>query len=185
MTTSRTRLPVIVAFAGAVMMALFATCPTTADEEGRVRQTVCVAPLKTVPPAKMTAALNKVFGTRLQITVNDALKVVIFRGSDSAVKEGIAALKDSIDTTRRRGEDDDDEGGRFTTSVELVRLRRVEMAPAVALIKEIVSDKLEITERSAAGAVIIEGERHLVEQAVSLLLQIDGQHMHPDLRRLI
>lgn len=154
------------------------------DEEER--DILCVLPLAKVPDAEILAALEKVFGKQLKINVDKNLKVLILQGPEPSVTGAVQGLRDSIDISRspekRR---DGDQPGAAGRTIEVVRLQKAKAETVAKLVKQYVSDKIEITERPNVSAVIFEGDGPLVFQAASLARQIDGQQIHPSLRRVL
>lgn len=174
--------------AGAV--AFLAAVPAFAQErrDGDARagaDILCVLPITKAPDADVIAALEKVFGKQLKITVDKDLKVAVLQGPDTAVAGAVQGLRDVIDTTPPRLPDGEGERGAGGPSIDVVRLHRAKAEVVAKLVKQYVSDKVQITERPTASALIFEGDRALVEQAASLARQIDGQLVHPSLRRVL
>jgi hypothetical protein len=111
--------------------------------------------------------------------------VIILKGREEAVAQAIQTLRGIVDRERfQRREEEEEKGGGL--SIDLVRLRKADVKTVAALIQEVVPRGLEmILERPRARALIVQGERTSVRMAVSLARQLDGQEIHPQLRRLI
>lgn len=157
------------------------------DREGRGRMALCVVPLSGAPDAETMSALTKLFGTKLRITSDMELKILVLQGRESLVDAAVQALSGSIDRKaglrERRDEGDERERG---PAIEVVRLYKKDASIVTKLIKKYVTAKdLLIVERPKSKALIIEGDRGAVAQAVSLARQIDGQQLHPSVRRLL
>lgn len=153
-------------------------------EGGDGGNALCVVPLGKVPEADVLAALEKVFGKQLKITVDKDLKIIVLQGPDAAVAGAVQGLKDCIDTTPPAREvRRDGDSAPNSKAIDVVQLRKAKADTVTRLIKQYVSDKVEITERPNVSALIIEGDRGLVIQAAMLARQIDGQILHPSLRR--
>ncbi len=155
--------------------------------EGEERASVCVVPLSKVPDADTVAAMEKVFGKQMKITFDKDLQVAILQGNEALVAAAVQALDDAIDRDagRRFEGDRGRDGERPARGIDVVRLRKAAPATVVKLIKQYVSDKVEITERPDAKALIVEGDWADVTLAVSLARQLDGQQLHPSVLRMI
>ena len=176
-----------VAAAVAVAAVLVAASAQERPREGdRGRETLVVVPISKMPDADVLASLDKVFGKQLKITADKDLKVLIIQGRESIVDAAVQAVADCIDRTpppvRRDG---DAEAARSARAVQAVQLNKADPAMVIKLVKQHISDKLEIVERPSAKALIFEGDRASVEQAAKLARQHDGQLLHPSVRRII
>jgi hypothetical protein len=167
------------------MIAAFAATARADDEGGpkKAPEIVCALALKGEPAADTLTALEKVFGQRITMIRDDKLKLMIFKGEESTVKEVMSALRDSVEPIQRLGEVDDDDDDQPSTprqaAIEVVRLRKLALDEATAIIHRlIVSTKLEIVPRSASNSLVFEGAAADVNAAASLARQLDGQERH-------
>jgi hypothetical protein len=151
--------------------------------QGREGRTLtCAVSLAKMPDTDTLSSLQKVFGPQLKIAVDKDLKVVILQGPERAVAGAVQGLREVIDPVALAQRE---EGPRQGRSIEVVRLRKTKSDMVAKVIKQYVSDKLEITERPAIPALIIEGDGPVVAQATLLARQLDGQMLHPSLRRML
>jgi len=183
MVPKRLILLTAVAMAGCVAMQMTAAVvPAQAAD----RWGLCVMPIKQMPTPEVLSALQTVFGDDLTVTPKEEMNILILRGTESAVSRAVRTMKDSIDPAWfERGDEEDDEDEEGGPGIELVRLRRVPIETVVPLVKEVITGDLEVVERPAVKAVIFEGRRDLVWQAVHFAKQLDHQDMHPAVHRIL
>jgi hypothetical protein len=135
--------------------------------------------LEKAPAKDVLDALSKEFGDKLKVVYDDDLTLLILRGPADAVEKALGKL-------HHTGPD-----GKPIPAIELVKLHKVDADKVAKLIGKLIpeaGDKLTVTVRAAAKAVIIEGDPGLVGQAVALARQLDGPHGpadHPEHDRIL
>jgi hypothetical protein len=143
------------------------------------RQATIVLPVKSQPDADTIAALEKVFGKDLKVSGEKELNVVVVQGPESVARAALQGLRNFTDAaTIKRASAWLAESKAAEQDIELIKLKKADPSAVVKVIKKYVSGTLEVTEKSKARAVLIEGDREAVSKAVSLARQLDGgQHL--------
>jgi len=150
-----------------------------------VRTAILVLPVKEQPDAEELAALEKVFGKDLKVTPDKDLEVIILQGSDVVARAALVALRKHADSAAIKRTFTASQHKRAEQEIELLRLRRADPAAVAAAIKKHVGGKVEVTEKPKSRALVIEGDRDAVSQAVSLARQLDGQQLDNEVLRLL
>ena len=146
---------------------------------------LCVVPITKTPDAEVLSAMKIVFGKRLTLSREYAkLGVFVLRGKRASVDQAVWALGGVVDRKRAR-RSTNYAGKNASQAIALVILRRTRCETIAKAMREILPDKLEITARSASRGLIIEGNKNLVDQAVSLARQLDRQEVHRSVQGLI
>src|SRR5262245_3050896 len=149
------------------------------------RTALLVLPVKEQPDAEALAALEKVFGKDLEVTPDKDLNVVILRGPDKVARAALVALRKHADVAAIKRAFAASQPRPTEEEIELVKLRRADAAAVAAAVKKHVGGKVEGTEKAKSRALVFEGEREAVNQAVSLAKQLDGQQLDYEVQRLL
>jgi hypothetical protein len=146
------------------------------------RTALLVLPVKEQPDAETLASLEKLFGKELKVSAEKDLNVVILQGPDSVARAALVALRKHADAAAIKKSYS---GGhaKAEQEIELVRLRKADVAAVAAAIKKHVA-RAEVTEKAKSRALVIEGDREAVSQATSLARQLDGQQLDYEVYRL-